>query len=355
MTKFRIFSLAKLAVIAFAFLALVSCNEEKTESKISPQSDTNSTPKIAVGISKIIMHPALDTVEYAIKEVLASRGFSVEYDLQNANGDINTAGAIAAKFKDQRPNVVVGIGTPMAVSLAAAIKDIPIVFSTVTDPIGAKLVSTVEHGEGNITGVSDAIPSDEHLRIFKEIAGIKTLGYIYTSNEANSVSALEIVQSAAKKLDIKLITQSISKTEEVKQAAEAIAGRVDGIYLSTDNVVFSALPSVINAFAKAGKPIFAGDATQARSGGGCLIFMGVNYYKVGLATGEIVAQILNGTSPDKIPVKFMNEPSESDFVIDLDVVKKLKITIPESYLLQATAFIKDGKYIEKDKIEVDEN
>src|SRR5574344_2457616 len=147
-----------------------------------------------IGIAKIVQHPALDAVEQGIMDAVKDGGITATYDQQNANGDVNTAAQIAAQYRDEKVDLAVGIATPVAVALANTIKDIPIVFGTVTDPVGAGLVTTLEHGENNVTGMSDAIPSKEHIKLFAELAGIKTLGYIYTANEANSVSALELVK-----------------------------------------------------------------------------------------------------------------------------------------------------------------
>ncbi|GHV83390.1 ABC transporter substrate-binding protein [Spirochaetia bacterium] len=304
------------------------------------------TGKVTIGIAKIVQHPALDAVEQGVIDVLNEAGIAAVYDRQNANGDVNTAAQIAAKFKSERVAVAVGIATPVAVALATAIKDIPVVFATVTDPVGAGLVSTVAHGEGNVTGMSDAIPTEEHLRIFKEIAGIKTLGYIYTSNEANSISALQEVQAAAKKLGITVVEQSISTSAEVRAASQAIVGRVDGIYLTTDNTVFSALPSLMQVFNAAKKPIFSGDVTGAMDGG-CVIASGFNYYKAGRATGEIVLQILNGKKPADIPVRFMTEAADSDFLLDLDAAAACGITIPKKYLDSANIIYQNGKITQK--------
>ncbi len=310
------------------------------------QKDASAEKSYTIGIAKIIQHPALDAVEQGIIDVVNEAGYKARYNQQNANGDVNTAAQIAAQFKDARVDVAVGIATPVAVALANAIKDIPVVFGTITDPVGAGLVSTTAHGERNITGMSDAIPTEQHIALFKEIAGIRTLGYIYTSNEANSISALEQVKDGCRKAGIELVTQSITASAEVKQAAEAIVNRCDGIYLSTDNTVFSALASLVQVFNKAKKPIFSGDVTGAKAGG---IFMasGFNYYKAGRATGEIVVQILKGTKPADIPVRFMTETSDSDLLFDLDQAAACGITIPESYLAQANLIYKDGKLTEK--------
>ena len=156
----------------------------------------NKTVKI--GIAKIVQHPALDSVEQGIIDAIEAAGIKAKCDLQNANGDINTANHIATQFKDTKVDVAVGIATPIAIALANTLKNTPVVFGTVTDPLGAGLVTSLEHGEGNVTGMSDELPSKEHIKIFKEIAGIKTLGYIYTSNEDNSVSSLELIKAGCK-------------------------------------------------------------------------------------------------------------------------------------------------------------
>ena len=326
-----------LAVLLFAIagMAFTTCTKEK-----------KGAGKITIGVAKIVQHPALDAAEQGLLDVLNESGISAEYDRQNANGEVNTAAQIAAKFKSEKVAVAVGIGTPVAVSLATVIKDIPVVFATVTDPVGAGLVTTVARGEGNVTGMSDATPTEEHLRIFKEIANIKVLGYIYTSNEANSISSLSEVQAAAKKLGMTMVEQSISTSSEVRAAAQAIAGRIDGIYVTTDNTVYSAMPSLVQVFNAAKKPIFSSDVTSTTDGG-CVISSGFNYYKAGRATGEIVLQILDGKKPAEIPVRFMTEPGDSDFMLDLDQAAACGITVPQKYIDQANMIFQNGRLTKK--------
>ncbi len=325
--------IAKLAVVLAASALLFGCNEKSSKAKI--------------GIAKIQQHPALDAAEKGIIDVINEAGLDVEFDLQNANADLNTANQIALKYKDENVKVAVGIATPIAVALANTIKNSPVIFAAVTDPVGADLVSTLEHGENNVTGMSDAVPTDLHIELFAEVTGIKTLGYIYTSSEANSQTSLKLVQDACAKLGLGLVTQAISSTNEVKQAAEAIIDRVDGIYLTTDNTVFSALSGLIQVFGDARKPIFSADVTGAMTGG-CLLASGFNYYKAGRATGDIIVDILkNGKKPDEIPVRFMTEPSDSDFLIDLDAAKNCGITIPSELLKQANLIFENGKLRER--------
>lgn len=327
--------MAALAAVGI-ILGTVSCSKKKDSASSSAEK------KVKIGIAKIVQHVALDSVEQGVIDYLKDNGVDAEYDLQNANGDVNTAAQIALKYKDERVDVAVGIATPVALALANTIKDIPVVFGTITDPLGAGLVTTLEHGEGNVTGMSDAIPNEQHIAMFREIAGISTLGYIYTSSEANSVSSLDFVKAACDKLGVNLVTQAITNSSEVKQAAETIVNRVDGIYLTTDNTVFSALSSLVQVFGNAKKPIFSADVTGAMAGG-CLIASGFNYYKAGRATGEMVLQILNGAKPSEMPVRFMTEPSDSDLLIDLDAAKNCGIEIPAKYLDAANMIFENGK------------
>lgn len=323
-----------------AALLFTSC------SKKAESNSGDSARKVKIGIAKIVQHVALDSVEQGVIDAVKNAGYQATFDLQNANGDINTAKQIATQFKDEKVDVAVGIATPVAISLANTMKDTPIVFGTVTDPLGAGLVSTLEHGEGNVTGMSDELPSKEHIKLFKEIAGIKTLGYIYTASEDNSISALKLVEDGCKEAGLELVVQAISNSSEVKQAAEAIVSRVDGIYLTTDNTVFSALPSLVAVCNDAKKPIFSGDVTGAKNGG-CFMASGFNYYKAGYATGEMVVEILKGKKPSEIPVRFMTKPEDSDLLFDLDVAKACGITIPQKYLDQASFIIENGVLTEK--------
>ncbi|MDR3173842.1 MAG: ABC transporter substrate-binding protein [Treponema sp.] len=324
--------------VVFAALLLMSAGGR--------DSSGGGSAQIRIGIAKIVQHEALDACELGIQDALKERSINAVFDLQNANGDMNTAAQIANKFKNDNVAVAVGIATPIAQALANAIKTSPVVFSSVTDPVGAGLVSSLSRGEGNVTGLSDAIPTPDHIALFKEIANISTLGYIYTGSEANSVSALALVEEACNTYGLQLVTQSINTSAELRQAALSIVNRVDGIYLTTDNTVFSALPALIQVFGEAKKPIFSGDVTGALNGG-CVIASGFNYYKAGLATGYIVADILEGKKPADIPVKFLTDPSESDLLFDLDAAKNCGITIPARYLSMANLIFENGQLTEK--------
>ncbi|GMO38328.1 MAG: ABC transporter substrate-binding protein [Termitinemataceae bacterium] len=327
-----IFSITAILVMSVSSIFVFACKKESTGT--------------VIGISKFMQHPALDACEKGIMDALAERGHKVTYDLQNANADASTSSQIAEKFRSEKVAVAVGIATPVAQALANTIKNIPVVFTATTDPIGAGLVKSNENGEGNVTGASDKISTEENIAIFKEITNIKVLGYIYTPSEANSLAELELVKAGAAANDLELVTQMVNNSAEVKQAAQVIVKRVGGIYMSTDSTVFSALSAVIEVFNGAKKPIFAGDASGAMDGG-CLIAKGSNYYRLGLSTGYIVSDILNGKKPADIPVKFATQSHELDFLIDLDNAALCGITIPQRYIDEASAIIENGVLTER--------
>lgn len=318
----------------------------KKDASAGNAGSSSGATTVKIGIAKIVQHPALDDIEQGIQDAINAAGVKATYSLQNANGDVNTAAQIANQYRAERVDVAVGIATPVAVALANTIKDKPVIFATVTDPIGAGLVTRLDRGEGNVTGTSDAIPTEQHIALFAQTTGIKRLGYIYTSNEANSISALEQVRRGAEQNGLQLVTQAINNSSEVRQAAEAIIDRVDGIYLTTDNTVFSALPALVQVFGTAKKPIFSGDVTGAMAGG---IFManGFNYYKAGVATGEMVLRVLKGEKPADIPVGFMTNPSDTDLLVDLDAAANCGITVSQELLNQANYIFQNGKLTQK--------
>lgn len=288
--------------------------------------------KIIIGISKIVAHPALDAVEQGIQDELADQGFTdIEYDLQNANGEVTTAASIATKFKSSGVTVAVGIATPTAQALINVLKDIPVVYSAVTDPVAAGMIASFDKGEAGIAGVSDLTPVKEQIMMLQRITGLKRLGHIYSSGEANAVILADMARKACAELGIEFIESTVTNSSEVKQAAQAIINKVDGIYVSTDNTVVSALASLADVAMKAGVPIMSADPSSTE-GSDVLIAWGFDYYKVGRATGRVVADILNGKSTEDMPTVFMTDPSDINLVINLDVAAKLGITIPADLL-----------------------
>jgi putative ABC transport system substrate-binding protein len=306
-----------------------------------------STPCIAndsplVGISKIVAHPALDALEQGVQDGLKQSFPKARFDLQNANGEMSTASSIAQKFKAEKVSVAVGIATPTAQALVNTIKNSPVIYCAVTDPVEAGLIGSTQKGEKNITGISDMTPVKEQIELLMRVKKIKTLGHIYSSSEANAVSLAKIARQVCKDKGIKFVEATITNSAEVKQAVQTIAGRVDGIYLSNDNTVFSALSAVTSVARKHKIPIMSADPSSAQTHE-VLAAWGFDYYKMGVSTGKLVARVLKGEKPENIPTIFMTDPSDVDLLINLDQAKFLGLTFPEDIIKKANTIIKDGK------------
>ncbi len=314
----------------------------------SGQTESSSTAqgKVLIGISKIVAHPALDAVEQGIQDELKAEGVDARYDLQNANGDINTAASIANKFKSERVNVAVGIATPTAQALANAIKDIPVVYSAVTDPVSAGLVASFDQGGANVTGVSDLTPVKQQIEFLTQLTPIKRLGHVYSSGEANAVTLAKLAEQACNELGIQFVPSTVTNSAEVKQATETIIGKVDGIYVSTDNTVVSALSALTDVAMKNKVPVMSADPSSAEKMD-VLAAWGFDYYKMGRATGRMIGEILNGKKTSEIPTKFMTDPSDVDLLINLDVAKQLGITVPQKDIDMANSIVENGKLTKK--------
>jgi len=302
--------------------------------------------KVLIGVSKIVSHPALDAVVKGLQDELAAQKINADYDLQNANGDINAAASIANKFQSEKVTLAVGVATPTSQSLVNTLKGIPIVFSAVTDPVKAGLVASLKKGDKNVTGVSDMTPVKQQIELLLKVKKVKRLGHIYTSSEENAVVLAGIVKQVCKELGIEFVETTVSKSSEVKQAVQAIIRRVDALYISTDNTVVSAMSAVTDVAMKAKVPIMSADPSSAESYP-VLAAWGFDYYKMGRTTGKIVADILKGKKPEQIPTQFMTKTSDVDLLINLDVAKKLGLTFPKDIIKTANKVVENGKLTKK--------
>jgi putative ABC transport system substrate-binding protein len=302
--------------------------------------------KVMIGVSKIVSHPALDAVVKGLQDELAAQKISAEFDLQNANGDINAAASIANKFQSEKVTLAVGVATPTSQSLVNTLKGIPVVFTAVTDPVKAGLVASLKKGDKNVTGVSDMTPVKQQIELLLKVKKVKRLGHIYTSSEENAVVLAGIVKQVCKELNIEFVETTVSKSSEVKQAVQAIIRRVDALYISTDNTVVSAMSAVSDVAMKAKVPIMSADPSSAENYP-VLAAWGFDYYKMGRTTGKLVVEILKGKKPEQIPTQFMTKTSDVDLLINLDVAKKLGLTFPKEIVKSANKVVENGKLTKK--------
>jgi len=305
-------------------------------------SEKQEVEKDVIGISKIVAHPALDAVEQGIQDELAELGYELTYDLQNANGEVSTAASIANKFKSEGVAVAVGIATPTAQALVNVLDEIVVIYSAVTDPVDAGLVDSFDRGGKNVTGVSDMTPVREQIELLNRVKKIRRLGHVYTSSEANAVRLAEMAREACEDLGIEFVESTISNSAEVKQATQTIINRVDGLYVSTDNTVVSALAALTEVAMENGVPVMSADPSSAETFD-VLAAWGFDYYKMGRATGRLVAEILEGANPEDIPTRFMTDPSDIDLLINLDVAQELGLEFPKDIIDSASKIVENGE------------
>lgn len=273
--------------------------------------------EIRVSIIQIVEHPELDATRQGILDVLKKESKQpIHIDFQSAQGNSALATQIAQQFVGTSPNVMVGIGTTATQALISANQRyaIPIVFSSVSDPVGSKIVIDLKHPEGVVTGVSNFIDPALQFDLFKKILPKLTkLGVIYNPGEANSVALVEQMKQIATQKGLELVLATANTTANVSQATHALVSKVQAIFINNDNTALSAFDSIVKISTKNKIPVFCSGIDMIKHG--ALATIGANQYVVGQQTGKMILEILGGKSPHDIPVAF---PEKTEIQIKSD-------------------------------------
>ncbi|OPX55722.1 putative ABC transport system substrate-binding protein [Oceanospirillum multiglobuliferum] len=294
---------------------------------------------VSVAITQIVEHPALDAIRQGVKDELAERGYvegqNLKWNYESAQGSPATAAQIAKKFAGDAPNVIVAITTPSAQTAVSAARGIPVVFSAVTDPVGAKLVKGLDQPTRWVTGTTDMLPMGKHMDLVKQIVpSAKTVGVIFNPGEANSVSSVQQVHDQAPARGLKVVEAAATKSADVLAAARSLVGKVDVIYLPIDNTVISALEAVLKVAEQADIPVIAGDTDSVNRG--AIAAVGFNYYQVGRQTGVMVERILKGESPKNMPVEGVEK---MELFLNPKAAERMGITLSPELLQQAKQIV----------------
>lgn len=309
------------AVAAAAVFALSGCGEEKS----APSAQTGGS--VTVGLVQLVEHPALDEANRGIVDALRDRKLNVEFDQQNAQADQSNLGNIAQRFVSQKYPLIFAIATPAAQVVANATDKTPIVATAVTDFEVAKLVKSNQKPDTNVTGSSDLNPVAEQVRLMLEIfPSAKRIGTIYNSSEINSQFQAQILKNELQKRNLELVEFTVSSVNDVQQTAQSMIGKVDVIYVPTDNIIASAMPVLTKITSAAKIAVIVGEEGLLKGGG--LATVGVNYYNLGRIAGEMGADILEGKSqPQTMAIRYQTEFKSK---INVNVAEQLGITIPAS-------------------------
>lgn len=290
-----------------------------------------------VGVTQIVSHPALDADQKGFEKALKDAGLDVKYDYQNAQGDMSNAQTIARKFKGDNLDLVHAIATPTSQAVVKVISKTPVVYSSVTDPVDAGLVKTMDAAGKNVTGVSDAWPYDRQVKMHSEmVPSAKKWGTIYNAGDANSAKSISWVKDAMKKYGLELIEVTISTSAEVHIAVQSLVGRVDAIFIASDNTVVSAFESLVKVCNDKNIPLFGGGTESVPRG--AIAALGFDYFDVGYTAGLKAAQILKGEKkagdiPSSLTDKLI-------LVLNLKAAGEQGVKIDEKYVKMAEKVVR---------------
>jgi len=283
-----------------------------------------------ISVSQFVEHPALDAVLKGFQDYLAEEGVDTVYKVHNAQANMATAGQIGTQIMGEKPDLILAIATPTAQAVAQAfkkaphMKTTPFLFTAITNPVEAGLVKDLQRPGGNITGVSDLLPLDKHmgmvLRFYPEL---KRLGVLYNAGEANSKSTVQGIRAIGQQKGFEVVEATVSKSSDVYQATKSLVGRVDAVFVPTDNTVVSALESAIKVCTQTQLALFCADVDSVKRG--AVAAMGFDYYKHGRQTGAMAKRIFNGAVPGEMPVE---SQKELELHLNLTSAKQMGVTIP---------------------------
>lgn len=279
-----------------SLLLLNSCNEDK---------------RTKIGVIQLVEHPALDANYKGFVDGLAEAGYidgqNIKIDFQNAQGEQANCVTIANKLVNDNDDLIFAIATPAAQAVANLTKNIPILVSSVTDPETAKLVKSNNKPETNVSGTSDLTPVKAQIQLLKKInSNVKTVGLMFCSSEANSIFQIDLAKEACKENGFDFIEGSVSNSNEIQQVTQSLVGKVDAIYIPTDNMLAAGMANVAMVANDAKIPVICGEEGMVKSGG--LATYGIDYYELGKQTAKMAVQILkDGKNPAEMPIEYLEK------------------------------------------------
>jgi putative ABC transport system substrate-binding protein len=311
------------------------------------QPDGDAEQSFRIAISQYVEHPSLDATREgfiaALKDAGLEEGVNLTIDYNNAQADSTNNLSIAQKIAADKNDLVLAIATPSAQSVAQMVKETPVLFAAVTDPLAAKLVDSLETPSGNVTGASDTNPAAvQQLMDFiaEHFPNVKTVGIIINEGETNAVVMAENAEQQLAKHGIQAVRAAVANTSEVKQAAESLVGRADAFFITLDNTVVSGVDAIIQVANENDIPFFSSDRDTVERG--AFATVGFKYFDHGYQAGQMAVEILkNGKKPSELAVTL---PDKLDFILNLkaaaeqgiDVTDEMKAVVqdPENNIIE---------------------
>src|SRR5436190_14094887 len=283
--------------------------------------------------------PQLLEVRDGLLEGLKDRGYvegkNLKVDFKSAQANFGTAQQIARKFVGDAPDVIVPITTPTSQAVAAATKDIPIIFSTVTDPVAAKIVSKFEKPGGNISGVADPVPIEQMLTAIKQLVPhLKRLGFVYDPSLPNSIVTTKAIKEMAPKFGFETVDSPAMGLNNVPTAGQALVGRVDAIFVPNDTTVYAVFESLVKVAQDGKVPLFSSERRSVERG--AVATIGLDFKRMGVETAIMVDKVLKGAKPGDLDVVDMSKlPDALSLYINKNAAEKMGVTVPPEMMKRA--------------------
>ena len=307
-----------LVALTLAFVLLFTCVNAFAQEKT-----------FVIGIAQFAEHPSLDNCREGFIQGLADKGFvegdNVKFIVQNAQADMGLAQQIAVQMAAEC-DLVCAIATPMAQAAFNACMDqnIPVVYSAVSDPVSAMLANAEGKSDKAITGTSDILPVEAQLQLIRALLpDAAKIGILYTTSETNSESQLKVYQEKAPEYGFEIIATGVSTGADIPLAMDSLLPKIDCLSNLTDNTVVSNLSVILDKASAANKAVFGSEVEQVKNG--CVATVGVEYVNLGVVTGELAAQILEGAFAGDLPFALC---TESNMYYNPAVAQTLGITLP---------------------------
>ncbi|MFI5295697.1 MAG: ABC transporter substrate-binding protein [Thermodesulfovibrionales bacterium] len=269
--------------------------------------------------------------------LLKQKGFGepmVKFRIENAGGNKAKAAELARKFVAEKMDIVIPIGTSAAVAAANEIKNIPIVFVMVWDPVESKIAEGWKSSNNNTTGASSKTSASRLLKVMKELAGVKRVAVLYTMGERNSEIQVKEFEAEQDNFNIKVVRVPLSNKEAVASVLTEVVRSVDAICLTGSSVVGESLPTIVNIATKA--KVITASQSEDHVERGALLGITVDAYAIGRLAGEKAVKILKGVKPSSIPVEPLKK---MDLIINMKTAKAGQFQIPRSFMKSVTRVI----------------
>ena len=291
---------------------------------------------LKIAVVQLVSHPSLDDINGGIINGLAEAGYvegeNLTVSQQNAEGDITLLQSIADQVVADQPDLIFAITTQVTQTLQNATSDIPIIMAGVTDPEAALVVDSLEEPGANITGVSDAVPLEEHFELMLAIQpDIQTLGMMYTTSDDSGSTETEQAKVIAEEMGLEVVVEGIAQAIDMQMVGQQLASQVDAVYIGSDNTIASAFETLVDVTDAETIGIYPSVDNMVRQGG--VAALAINQADVGKQAAQMAVEVLNGADTATMPVQFVENKQK---LYNSETVANLGIEIPEDVLSELT-------------------